>query len=92
MLKRLHLYISGRVQGVSFRAFARDKAKSMDLVGYAKNLPDGQVEILVEGEDAQIDAFLKLCQHGPVLAHVQSVDIQEMPVGPGEYSQFTIRY
>lgn len=86
------MYISGRVQGVSFRAAARDKAKAQGICGYAKNLPGGQVEILAEGEDIALQEFVAWCRQGPRLAQVRDVSLTEEEVQPGEYSHFAVRY
>lgn len=86
------MYITGRVQGVSFRAAARDKAKALGVGGYAKNLPGGQLEILAEGEALALDEFVAWCRKGPSLAQVQDIGMKEEDVESGEYSHFAIRY
>ena len=57
--KRLHLYYSGSVQGIGFRYTAERLANSMNLKGWAKNLPDGRVEIVCDGKESDIEAFLQ---------------------------------
>jgi acylphosphatase len=74
MRKRLHLRVYGRVQGVFYRASARDKARSLLLSGFARNCPDGSVEILAEGEEAQLGALLHWSRQGPPAAEVERVD------------------
>lgn len=69
--KRFH--IAGRVQGVYYRASARDQALRLGLVGHAKNLPDGRVEVLAVGEPQVIDAFEKWLWQGPPAAQVREV-------------------
>lgn len=88
----MHMYIAGRVQGVSFRAAARDQAQALGIGGYAKNLPGGQVEILAEGEAAALEEFLAWCRKGPSLAQVQDIKVTEKEVPSGEYGHFAIRY
>jgi len=57
-MKRLHIYFSGRVQGVGFRYTTRQLARGLDLRGWVRNLPDGRVEMLAEGPEADINALL----------------------------------
>ena len=72
-MKRAHLYISGRVQGVFFRAWAMDEARRMGLAGWVRNRLDGRVEAVFEGEPASVDQMVKLCYEGPAHARVDSV-------------------
>jgi len=73
---RAHVWVSGRVQGVAYRAFARQVAGRWGLKGGARNLDDGRVEIEVEGPRADVDAFLDQLRQGPPLASVSDVRIQ----------------
>lgn len=66
--------VSGRVQGVAFRAHAREEAVRLGLAGQARNLSDGRVEVLAFGEAAALDTFARWVAHGPALARVESVD------------------
>ncbi|HEY2394466.1 MAG TPA: acylphosphatase [Rudaea sp.] len=66
--------VSGRVQGVFFRASARDEALRLGLAGHARNLADGSVEVLVCGDAAAIDALERWLHHGPALARVSGVE------------------
>ena len=65
--------VSGRVQGVGFRAAARRRAQELGLNGYARNLPDGCVELLAQGDVACIETFAEWLHHGPPLARVDGV-------------------
>jgi acylphosphatase len=69
-------YIAGRVQGVYYRASARDQAMQLGVVGYAKNLPDGRVEVLAIGAPQVIDALEKWLWQGPPAAQVREVRIE----------------
>jgi acylphosphatase len=69
--------VSGKVQGVCFRAATRDEARRLGLRGYARNLPNGCVEVLAAGEGAALDALAQWLQHGPPLARVTSVERRE---------------
>ncbi len=71
--------IYGRTQGVFFRHFARQEAKKFGLSGWAKNLPDGSVEIVACGDKEKINEFIKWCCQGPELAKVEKVDSVEIP-------------
>jgi acylphosphatase len=86
----MHLFISGRVQGVFFRAHARDLAQRLGLVGFARNLPDGRVEVVAEGPEEKLQELLRFCHHGPPLAHVTAVEVRwEEPTG--EFRGFSVR-
>ncbi len=90
MRKRIRITVSGRVQGVGFRASAREKALSLGLVGWVRNLADGRVEILAEGSPASISALVEWCGHGPRWARVERLAaVDETPIG--EFDGFTVR-
>lgn len=90
-LKRAHLLVHGRVQGVGFRAFVQSQAVRRGLKGWVTNLPDGRVESEVEGDEALVNAFIQTVRGGPSLARVQSVDL-EWITPHGRESSFEIRY
>ncbi len=91
MKVRCHIFVSGRVQGVFFRAFTKEKAKSLGLKGWVKNTDDGRVEVLVEGEKEKIEKLIEHLKKGPMLAKVEAVDAdwQEFE---GEFEDFQIKY
>lgn len=70
-----HLRISGKVQGVFFRATAKKIADKNNLTGWVKNLSDGNVEAIVSGEQAAVEKFIEWCKHGPENAAVQDVHV-----------------
>ncbi|MGQ9663322.1 MAG: acylphosphatase [Kiritimatiellia bacterium] len=90
MQKRAHLFIEGRVQGVCFRMYACEEAQRLDVVGWVRNLPDGRVEALVEGEESAVDRFIAWCRHGPPYARVANLSVEFQPP-KGELKFFTIR-
>ena len=90
-LKRVHVYISGRVQGVFFRAKTQSTAKSFNLAGWARNMADGRVEAVFEGDDADIDKMLAWCHSGPRTARVEEVVVNEEPC-TGIFHDFSIKY
>lgn len=88
-LKRIHLVIRGRVQGVYYRASAVREAKRLGLTGWVKNRPDNAVEVVAEGEEDQVKDFLAWAQHGPSTARVDKIDTRWRSY-TGEFASFTI--
>ena len=88
---QLFVIITGKVQGVGFRNFTQLNARQLGINGYAKNLPNGTVEVVAEGDKAQLDALVALLKKGPRYARVDSLEIDERPF-TGEYESFGIRY
>lgn len=82
--------MTGRVQGVSYRATTADEAERLGLVGWVRNLPDGSVELEAEGEPARVAELLRWCEHGPPAARVTHVTVEER-APTGEDARFTIR-
>lgn len=76
-MKRLTIKISGKVQGVFFRASTKDVADKLGIAGFVKNTTDGSVYIEVEGEEEKLTQFVAWCHHGPLRAVVESVDVEE---------------
>ena len=77
------------MQGVGFRYFTERNAKDLGLVGYVKNLPTGQVEVVVEGDKLELDQFVQLMGEGPAIAKVSNVKVQERPLTE-QYRTFEI--
>jgi acylphosphatase len=90
-LARAQVFISGRVQGVFYRARTRDQALARGLTGWVRNLPDGRVAAVFEGDREQIEAVLAWCRTGPSYAAVDEVHIDWQP-HRGEFADFSIRY
>jgi acylphosphatase len=90
MKKRAHLFIKGVVQGVFFRGTAAMEARKNGLVGFAKNLMDESVEVVVEGEESGILKFIDWCHNGPAMARVDHVE-QSWEQPTGEYPTFQTR-
>lgn len=74
-MKRVHLIITGDVQGVGFRAWVRTIARELGLTGWVKNREDGAVEIVAEGKRTDLEDFVATCQRGSDVAWVANVDI-----------------
>jgi len=90
-MRRIHVYISGRVQGVAFRARAHREATRLGLGGWVRNLQDGRVEAVFEGSDEKIQEMLGWCRQGPRGALVEDVEVIEKAY-TGAFLDFTIRY
>ena len=89
--KRLHVYIEGRVQGVWFRDSTRTEASPLGLTGWVRNLPDGRVEAVFEGEEEDLNRILKWCHKGSPHSRVDRVEPQWGPA-TGEFADFRIAY
>ena len=87
--KRFHVTISGRVQGVCFRANTLRQALALGLSGWVKNLPDGRVETVFEGKSGNADEMLSWCRTGTPPARVDYIEYTEEPVD-GSFSGFKI--
>ena len=74
---RLHLFVSGRVQGVFFRAYVLESAKSSSIFGWVKNLEDGRVEIVAEGNPKDLVKFMALVKLGSKDSDVSEIEVQE---------------
>ena len=72
----LHIWVSGKVQGVYFRETLRKVAEKLLVSGWVKNLTDGRVEIKAFGEKTRIDQLLEYCRQGPVLARVEKIEVE----------------
>jgi acylphosphatase len=84
---RAHVVVRGRVQGVSFRVLAGDRARSRGIAGWVRNRPDGAVEAVFEGTDEAVDSLIAWCEHGPAGAVVDSVEVaREQPRGEAGFS------
>jgi acylphosphatase len=75
--KILRLRITGRVQGVGFRAFVADAAETRGLAGWVRNRGDGSVEALVAGEDKIVDETVAICRRGPFGSRVENIAVDE---------------
>jgi acylphosphatase len=87
---RAHVYVSGRVQGVFFRQSTELQAQSCGVTGWVRNLHDGRVEAVFEGEEKAVDALVEYCRYGPPKARVESLDVT-YEAYTGEYSGFWSR-
>lgn len=88
---RVHVRVSGRVQGVAYRAFTQEAARRHRLKGGVRNLDDGRVEVEAEGARADVEGFLALLRAGPPLARVTGLEI-EWEASTGLDADFAIWY
>ncbi len=89
--KALRLKIEGRVQGVNFRMATFHAAEKTGVFGWVRNMADGSVEAMIEGEADRVDEMVEWCKKGPPMASVTNVTVTEEAFS-GRYSDFTIRY
>jgi len=90
-MRRVHLFISGRVQGVGFRASTRYAALELKVTGWVKNLPDKRVEAVVEGPADKVAALIEYVRKGPPRANVTDVQVAEEK-HQGEFDTFEVRF
>ena len=76
-MQTVHLVIKGKVQGVFFRATAKEVANEMGIKGWVKNMPGGHVEVLASGDKEQLEKFIEWCRSGPKRAAVKELIITE---------------
>ena len=87
----LHAIVSGRVQGVGFRYFTQDIAKSLNIKGFVRNLPDGTVEVYAQADKKSLEKFLEYLKKGPPLAKVENIKYEFLDK-EGGFKDFEIRY
>ena len=86
---RARVVVEGLVQGVMFRGSMQRQAQLLGVTGWVRNLPDGNVEALLEGERPDVERLIEWCRHGPSMAEVESVEVREEPY-QGEFYRFSI--
>jgi acylphosphatase len=89
--ERRRVFYSGRVQGVGFRATCRWLARGFELNGYVRNIDDGRVEVLAEGETAEIDRYLAAV-HSEMSGFIRDIETQSEPAGSPPLHGFTVRF
>lgn len=87
--KRLHAVMQGRVQGVGMRYFVQERAHDLQLRGLVRNVRNGDVEVIAEGEQGALEALLVGLRNGPRMAHVDEVHVAWSPA-TGEFTGFRI--
>ncbi|MDZ7672368.1 MAG: acylphosphatase [Halanaerobiales bacterium] len=88
---RKHIFISGRVQGVGFRAFTRKNAQQLGVNGWVKNIYDGRVEAVLEGDNSTVKQLESKLKKGPRFANIDNIEVQNETY-EGDFSSFSIKY
>lgn len=88
-MRRVHIIITGDVQGVGFRAWLKNQARQKEIFGWVKNREDGTIEAVFEGEAEQVKALLELCYTGPDVAWVDDIKIEEQKFHD-EFTEFSV--
>lgn len=78
MTRAVQVRVTGRVQGVSFRAYAAHEAVRLELVGWVRNEPDGSVAVHLQGPDDAVEEMIAWCRHGPPAAGVDRVELEDV--------------
>ncbi len=91
MMARAHIFVSGQVQGVFFRDHTQRWASSLRLTGWVRNLRDGRVEAVAEGDKEKIEALIKRLEDGPPMADVEDLEVNWEEY-KGEFNDFRIAY
>ncbi|RMF55244.1 acylphosphatase [Candidatus Woesearchaeota archaeon] len=91
-MKRVHITVYGKVQGVSFRYYSKQKALELGVKGWVMNLRNPNiVELVIEGKDEKVDKMIEWCSHGPQNAIIEKIDVTEEEY-KGEFNSFEVRY
>ena len=91
LMVRAHIFVSGRVQGVFYRARTRETALAQGIGGWVRNCPDGRVEALLEGEREAVSRVIAWCRQGPPSALVSDLEVNWQEA-TGEFHNFSIKY
>ena len=91
MKTRAHIFVTGKVQGVFFRLETKRNANRHNVKGWVRNLPDGRVEAVFEGEDEAVKVLIEFCKRGPSGATITNVDLTWENF-TGEFDAFKVRY
>ncbi len=89
MAVRVHVLVAGRVQGVGFRWAVEDGARREGLTGWVRNLPDGRVEAVFEGDGEQVQRMVDLCRRGPAAVRVEDIEVVREAYS-GEFDGFSV--
>ncbi|MFO7844951.1 MAG: acylphosphatase [Balneolaceae bacterium] len=88
-----HIRLSGRVQGVGFRHFTRVNAKELGVLGWVRNLPDGDVEAVLQGDRSSVDTLIERLKEGPRMARVDNLSVDKEAEALSEsFREFSVRH
>jgi acylphosphatase len=88
---RAHIFVTGRVQGVFFRLETKRKANRYNVKGWVRNLPDGRVEAVFEGEKEDVEKLIAFCKHGPLGARITNLE-STWETYTGTFERFKVKY
>jgi acylphosphatase len=88
-MRKVHLYIDGRVRSVGFRNLIKQKADELKVMGYVRNIEDG-LEVVAEGEDGAVEKLIAICRKGPSADTITNFTVEEQDPGMF-YAEFSIR-
>ncbi len=88
--KEVYCLVYGDVQGVSYRQYAREKARALGVTGYAKNMEDGTVEVVAQGPEETLRNYLGFISAGPETAQVESINVSWGPIDEEKFSSFDV--
>jgi len=89
-VKRVRVFVEGRVQGVFFRESTRRRSAELGVQGWVRNRPDGRVEAVFEGKERAVDEAVEFMRSGPPLATITQVEVEDEPPS-GEFKSFEVR-
>ncbi|KAF6242262.1 acylphosphatase [Nitrosopumilus sp. b1] len=89
--QRVRIFVTGKVQGVFFRQALKVMSKKNNVFGWVRNLKDGRVEAVLEGEDVDVSHVVEWCHAGPANARVEDIDIKNEKFS-GEFKKFEVLY
>ena len=89
-MSQAHIFISGTVQGVGYRQYVKQHARTFGLTGYVRNTEDGGVEVVLQGDEGKIDHMIDCCSQGPFLAEIDHVGYEWEEVEE-HYAEFVIQ-
>jgi len=89
MKKSIRIYITGTVQGVFFRAFIKENADKLNLVGFVRNLEDGRIEVFLEGGIDDVAKMIEICRRGPKHSMIRDIEVKAESYR-GDYHEFKI--
>jgi acylphosphatase len=88
---QFEIKITGKVQGVGFRYFVQKRAADFNIAGWVKNLPDGSVAVMAQGDETDMDTFIDHLKTGPSMSRVSKVSLNRMPE-PEQFYDFRVKY
>jgi len=92
MKKSLRIIVKGRVQGIGYRWFARQAARELGITGFVRNLMNGDVEVVAQGEEEVLNQFIQELSQGPAFAYVTDLKTEELDLPEDQYKSFEVAF